>query len=64
MKSNDISSNHNFYTIAANSVDELVRSGIYHLLSEGELISSRAGDAQQAYGVNYLLKQPMNRRKR
>ncbi|EAQ9807893.1 thymidylate synthase [Salmonella enterica subsp. diarizonae serovar 60:r:e,n,x,z15] len=61
MKSNTLTSNNNFHTIAADSVDELVRSGIYYILSEGELISSRAGDAQQAYGVNYLLKQPMNR---
>jgi len=61
MEANETNANHKFYTITANSVDELVRSGIYYILSEGELISSRAGDAQQAYGVNYLLKQPMNR---
>ncbi|EGV7467158.1 thymidylate synthase [Salmonella enterica] len=61
MKSSFISSNNNFHTIAADSVDELVKSGVYHILSEGEKISSRAGDAQQAYGVNYLLKKPMNR---
>lgn len=51
----------NFHTIAADSVDELVKNGIYHILSEGERISSRAGEALQAYGVNYLLKQPINR---
>lgn len=53
--------NHHFHTIAGNSVDDLVRNGIYHILSEGELISSRAGEAQQAYGVNYVLRYPINR---
>lgn len=61
MKSNSITSSNHFHTIAADSVDELVKSGIYHILAKGESISSRAGDAQQAYGVNYLLKQPINR---
>lgn len=61
MGNNIINSNNNFHTIAADSVDELVREGIYHILSVGELISSRAGNAQQAYGVNYLLRQPQNR---
>jgi len=61
MKSNNIIPSNNFHTIAADSVDELVRSGIYHILSEGDLISSRAGEAKQAYGVNYVLRQPMNR---
>ncbi|KNC87946.1 thymidylate synthase [Trabulsiella odontotermitis] len=59
---NDIlASGNKFLTIAADSVDELVRKGIHYILSEGESISSRAGDAQQAYGVNYLLRQPLNR---
>lgn len=61
MKSTTVTAGNDFYTIAADSIDELVRSGVYHILSEGELITSRAGDALQAYGVNYLLKQPMNR---
>ncbi|WP_421532447.1 thymidylate synthase [Lelliottia amnigena] len=61
MKNNSITSSNHFHTIAADSVDELVKSGIYHILAKGESISSRAGDAQQAYGVNYLLKQPINR---
>lgn len=34
MKSNNIIPSNNFHTIAADSVDELVRSGIYHILSE------------------------------
>lgn len=56
-----ITSCNNYKTIAADSVDELVRNGVYHILAEGESISSRAGDAQQAYGVNYLLRHPLNR---
>ncbi|EJR1734681.1 hypothetical protein NYF89_004647 [Salmonella enterica] len=52
MENNIINSNNNFHTIAADSVDELVREGIYHILSVGELISPRAGNAPQAYGVN------------
>lgn len=61
MTNDNLTSGSNFLTIAANSVDELVKNGIYHILSEGEIISSRAGDARQAYGVNYLLRQPQNR---
>lgn len=58
MKSDSV---YSFHTIVGNSVDELVRNGIYHILSEGEFISSRAGVAQQAYNVNYVLTQPTNR---
>lgn len=61
MKKNAVTSNNHFHTIVADSVDELVKNGIYHILSVGESISSRAGDAQQAYGVTYLLKRPMHR---
>ncbi|WP_199771405.1 hypothetical protein [Erwinia persicina] len=50
-----------FSTIIGNSVDELVKNGVYHILTTGEKISSRAGSALQAYGVNYVLKNPRNR---
>ncbi len=50
-----------FTTISGDSVDELVKNGIYHILTTGERISSRAGNALQAYGVNYVLKDPGNR---
>ncbi|RJL51521.1 thymidylate synthase [Pectobacterium carotovorum] len=50
-----------FVTISGYSVDELVKNGICHILESGEKISSRAGDALQSYGVNYILKDPRNR---
>ncbi|EAQ6130166.1 thymidylate synthase [Salmonella enterica] len=50
-----------FSTIIGNSVDELVKNGVYHILTSGKKISSRAGDALQAYGVNYVLRNPRNR---
>lgn len=50
-----------FVTINGDSVDDLVKNGIRNILQVGEKISSRAGDALQAYGVNYVLKNPMNR---
>ncbi|UYA62273.1 hypothetical protein NAL19_4258 [Pectobacterium sp. F1-1] len=50
-----------FVTIGGSSVDELVKKGIYHIQTSGKRISSRAGDALQSYGVNYVLKDPRNR---
>ena len=50
-----------FTTISGDSVDELVKNGIYQIMTSGERISSRAGNALQAYGVNYILKNPRNR---
>lgn len=50
-----------FSTIIGDSVDELVKNGVYHILTSGEKISSRAGNALQAYGVNYILRNPRNR---
>jgi len=49
-----------FSTIIGSSVDELVKNGVYHILTSGEKISSRAGSALQAYGVNYVLRNPQN----
>lgn len=61
MENNIITSINGFHTLEADSVDELVIRGVHHILAQGESITSRAGPAQQAYGVNYLLKQPTNR---
>ncbi|SFX61614.1 thymidylate synthase [Thermoactinomyces sp. DSM 45891] len=41
--------------IHASTVDELVKHGITHILDKGDRVSTRAGDALQAYDVNYLL---------
>ncbi|WP_162286898.1 thymidylate synthase [Pantoea stewartii] len=63
LKANDLmqSDINYFTTISGESVDELVRNGIYQIISSGQKISSRAGNALQAYGVNYILKNPRNR---
>ncbi|GKW43805.1 thymidylate synthase [Pectobacterium parvum] len=50
-----------FVTISGYSVDELVKKGISHIQASGKRISSRAGNALQSYGVNYILKDPRNR---
>ncbi|MEQ1968114.1 thymidylate synthase [Xenorhabdus nematophila] len=50
-----------FITIKGNSVDELVKNGVNYISNSGERISSRAGSALQAYGVNYVLEDPRNR---
>lgn len=55
------SKDQNVVTINGDSVDDLVKSGIYNILTSGERISSRAGNALQAYGVTYVLNNPRNR---
>ncbi|AGK47630.1 thymidylate synthase family protein [Burkholderia thailandensis MSMB121] len=52
---------HGFTNIYGDSVDDLVRQGIHNIVKEGRKIKSRAGDAMQAYGVNYILKDPRSR---
>ncbi|MCP1445063.1 thymidylate synthase [Pseudomonas sp. GGS8] len=52
---------HAFIDVVANSVDGLVKKGIVNILEHGHAISSRAGGARQAYGVNYILTNPLNR---
>ncbi|WP_423761806.1 thymidylate synthase [Burkholderia sp. NLJ2] len=52
---------HGFTNIYGDTVDDLVRQGIRNIVQEGRPIKSRAGDATQAYGVNYVLNNPRNR---
>lgn len=47
--------------IKGNCVDELVKNAINYVLTNSIKISSRAGDAIQAYNVNYILLNPHNR---
>jgi thymidylate synthase len=47
--------------IEAESVDELVKKGLSYVERHGISVSCRAGDACQAYGVNYVLLDPRNR---
>ena len=47
--------------IKGNCLDELVKNGINYILNHNRKISSRAGEAIQAYGVNYILLNPHNR---
>lgn len=49
------------FDLVGQSIDELVLSGVRYIKSNGERISSRAGDAVQAYGINYILLDPRNR---
>jgi len=50
-----------FINVFGNSVDDLVRQGIQNIRQKGMRIKSRAGNATQAYGVNYILRDPRNR---
>jgi thymidylate synthase len=52
---------HGFTNIYGNTVDDLVKQGIHNIVQKGQPIKSRAGDAIQAYGVNYVLNNPRNR---
>ena len=47
--------------IARDSVDGLVLEAIKHVRENGEPINARAGDGVQAFNVNYILKNPLNR---
>jgi thymidylate synthase len=47
--------------IAAHDIDTLVLKGIRHIKEKGELFEARAGSGQQAYDVNYILLNPLNR---
>src|ERR1700733_2227545 len=47
--------------ITANNIDILVLKGIQHIKDHGELFEARAGSGQQAYDVNYVLLNPLNR---
>ncbi|MFJ3386961.1 MULTISPECIES: thymidylate synthase [unclassified Lysinibacillus] len=50
-----------YIDIYGSSVDELVKEAISHILNNGTEIRVRAGDALQAYGVNYILTNPKDR---
>lgn len=47
--------------IRAGNIDTLVARGVEHIVTHGERIAARAGDAWQAYGVNYVLTNPLDR---
>ncbi|WP_074372362.1 thymidylate synthase [Vibrio spartinae] len=43
------------------SVDGLVKKAVLHIINHGNKVKTRAGDALQCYGVNYILSNPRNR---
>lgn len=47
--------------IMSNNIDELVVKGINHIKNNGELFEAYTGSGQQAYDVNYILLNPLNR---
>jgi thymidylate synthase len=47
--------------ITADNVNQLVLYGIEHIQKNGFLFTARAGSGQQAYDVNYILTNPLNR---
>src|SRR5207245_3088899 len=47
--------------IIASDIDQLVLQGIEHIKQKGLLFSAKAGSGQQAYDVNYILTNPLNR---
>lgn len=48
-------------TLQADNIDSLVYKGIAHIKKYGSYITARAGTAQQAYDVNYVLTNSRNR---
>ncbi|MDR6903557.1 thymidylate synthase [Rhizobium miluonense] len=50
-----------FVDVRANSIDALVEAGVRNILATGHRVAVRAGEALQAYGVNYILSDPLNR---
>ena len=50
-----------FTPIVANNVDDLVLMGLKHILQHGEHIDVSAGHGWQAYSVQYILTNPLNR---
>lgn len=47
--------------ICAENVDVLVERGVNHILAHGARVDVRAGSARQAYCVNYILENPLDR---
>ncbi len=47
--------------IVADNIDALVVQGIEHIKNKGEVFTARAGSGQQAYDVNYILTNSINR---
>jgi len=47
--------------ITSNNIDELMLKGIKYIKNYGELFEARAGSGQQAYDVDYVLLNPLNR---
>jgi thymidylate synthase len=50
-----------FAEIGGRDIDSLVSRGVKHILENGERVAVRAGTAWQAYGVNYVLENPLDR---
>jgi thymidylate synthase len=48
-------------TLSSDNLDELILLGIDHINKNGIYLKTRVGDAQQAYNVNYVLKNAKNR---
>lgn len=48
-------------SIVSSNVDELVLAGIKHIKEHGDIFEARSGSGQQAYDVNYILLNPLNR---
>jgi thymidylate synthase len=48
-------------TLSSDNLDDLILQGIDHIYKKGIYLKTRVGDAQQAYSVNYVLKNTKNR---
>jgi len=47
--------------LISNNIDQLVIDGISYIKEHGDLFEANAGSGQQAYDVNYILTNPLNR---